>query len=113
MTEFKTTHNLLFEVAPWELNIDDEKPFLRFKVGTCYGLYRSTPDSYDILSVNNTEIGNGHFEDVMEWFENSCKRDNRNLKVLETWNPLLREHLITKRGFVKFEGYDLIKYFKK
>jgi hypothetical protein len=109
----KTTHNLQFEVAPWELNISEKEPFLRFKVGTVYGLWRSTDDSYDILSVDNTEIGNGHFGDVMEWFEHSCKIDNRNLKVLEVWNKLLYKHLVEKRGFVKFEGHDLIKYFKK
>lgn len=86
-----------------------------FKIGTCEGVWGSTPDSYFILSVINTEPGNGHLNDVFEWFEFSCKRDNRNLIVLECINSNFYKHLITKRGFQKMdtECSNAIKIFNK
>lgn len=96
VAEFHTIHNLPFEAAPWEA----DPSFTRFRIGTCHGLWRSTDDSYDILAVANNEPGNGHFEDVLQWFYFSCKRDNKCLRILETWNENLKKHLINKRGFL-------------
>lgn len=93
--QFKTTHDLPFEVATWYLSSD----FKRFRIGTCEGLWRSTDDSYDILAVDNGEIGNGHLNDVFEWFEHSCRRDKKVLRVLECMNKRFETHLIEKRGF--------------
>lgn len=64
-----------------------------------------------ILSVINDVPGNGHFNDVLEWFENSCKRDGRLLRVREVWNKGLLTHMLTKRGFVHESGDNLIKQF--
>lgn len=91
----KTSHNLDFEVAPWKT-----KEWLMFKVGTCNGLWRCNCNSYEILAISNDIPGNGHFEDVLEWFEFSCKRDKKDLVFLEIWNEKLMSHLINKRGFV-------------
>lgn len=91
---FKSTHDLAFGMAPW-ITAD----FTRFKIGTCEGLWRSTPTSYDILAIINTKPGNGHFIDVLEWFEQSCIRDNRDFQILEVWNERFKKHLIRKRGF--------------
>ena len=71
----------------------------------------SSEGSYDILAVNNQEPGNGHFEDVMEWFESSCRRDGYNLRILEVWNSEFKHHLMTKRGFENYEEDNLIKKF--
>ncbi len=105
-----TTHNLEFLSARWEnpFNIDGWQVF---KVGTVHGQWVSTPTSYDILSFINDHPGNGHFEDVIEWFEQSCKRDKRNLRVLEVWNKRLARHLVEKRGFVYESEDNLIKRF--
>ena len=99
MNQIVTTHSLDFEWAPW----DDE--YSKYRIGTCEGLYgygrdqKSKAVSLDILAVQNREQGNGHFEDVMEWFEFAAKRDKLILRVIEIHNARLFIHLIEKRGF--------------
>lgn len=106
MKDFQSKNKLSFEVAPW---ITED--FLRFRIGTCEGLWRSTHDSYDILAVDNTRGGNGHFEDVLQWFEYSCKRDKKAFRVLEVWNKNLKRHLIEKRGFSDIGNDNIEKKF--
>lgn len=103
MKEFQTTHNLPFEIAPFEMDVFDEG-WLRFRVGTCQGVWNSKGKQYRLLAVDNSEPGNGHFDDVLEWFEHSAKRDKKDFVILELWNERLAEHLKTKRGFKEF-GY--------
>lgn len=102
-----TTHKLDFEVARW---ITPE--FTRFRIGTCYGLWGVTADTYDILVIDNDHPGNGHLEDVFQWFETSCRRDQRSLRVLDIVNERFYRHLIEKRGFVPQGKHHLIKHFK-
>lgn len=104
--DFKSEHNLPFEVSSWIV-----PDFTRFRVGTCDGLFRSCDKSYDILAISNSNVGNGHFNDVLQWFENSCKRDNKNLQILEVWNSNLKAHLINKRGFNDIGNDNVIKTF--
>lgn len=108
--EFKSTHNLPFLSAHWN-NPFNTDGWQVFKVGTCHGQWVSTPETYDILSVINWQPGNGHFEDVLEWFEHACRRDARSLRILEVWNKDFAKHLIEKRGFVYQAGDNLIKRF--
>lgn len=107
-----TKHNLPFEAAPSPYNIFNDGHQL-FRIGTCEGQWGFTPDSYYILSVKNSAKGNGHLDDVFEWFEYSCKRDNRNLLVLECLNNTFYKHLIDKRGFIALDKNEenLIKVF--
>ncbi len=109
--DFKTEHNLLFEVAEWGFNIDPDHEFMRFRIGTCEGLWSGTDQSYEILAVKNTQKHNGHFNDVLQWFEHSCIRDKKHFIIKEVWNKNLKNHLILKRGFTKLGKSDLIKYF--
>lgn len=114
----QTTHNLDFEVAESPYNIFGDifgSGHKLFRVGTCNGQWGSTPDSYYILSVINEEKGNGHLTDVFEWFEFSCKRDNKNLLVLECINEDFYLHLLSKRGFIPLDdkGNNVIKVFNK
>jgi hypothetical protein len=105
-----TEHNLDFEVAEWH------SPDMKlFRVGTCEGLWQSIPDCYVIVSIKNDKPGNGHFNDVLQWFEFSCKRDNKNLLVVELLNEKLYLHLITKRGFIPVDkrGDNVIKVFNQ
>ena len=106
--QFKTTNNLDFEVADWEISMD----FQRFRVGTCEGLFGATNTTYDILAVTNNQPNNGHFNDVLEWFENSCKRDKKDLRILEVWNDKFKKHLIDKKGFVAQGEDNVIKKYK-
>ena len=110
----ETLHKLLFESAEWtlgnELGINDR--WKLFRIGTCTGQWSGTdPKYYEILSVINSHPGNGHFADVLEWFESSCKRDKRGLLIREVWNRKFKKHLIKKRGFKEFGKDDVIKYY--
>jgi len=91
------------------LAIKNEKVQL-FGIGTCKGVWYPTDNEYRILYVFNMQKGNGHFDDVIEWFESSCKRDKRNLVFEEVINKRLSKHLIKERGFIKRRN-DCIKYF--
>lgn len=105
--DFKSQHDLLFEIGRWDSPFNDEK-FIRFRVGTCHGLWKADPDNYIILAVNNETPGNGHFEDVLEWFYKSCIRDKKGLRFLDCMNTRFKYHLITKRGFSD-TGHDNVE----
>lgn len=109
LSAFKSTHNLPFMTAPWEYNVCPEIYIERFKVGTCQGIYQISAESYAIIAIDNKQPGNGHLNDVFEWFENGCKRDGKSLKVLELFNERFENHLKTKRGFTG--TYNLEKTF--
>jgi hypothetical protein len=112
-TTFQSTHNLEFEVAPYKHPlINDGRNWMLFRVGTCEGLWTSTEEAYEVLAIKNSQKGNGHFTDVLEWFENSCRRDNRDLKFMEVMNESFMKHLVSKQGF-EVLGDDVIKHFKQ
>lgn len=106
--EFDTTHKLAFESRPWFRN----QAIQEFRVGTCIGQWFSEGPCYYILSVINEDPGNGHLDDVFQWFERSCQRDGKALVVLELMNITFWHHLIDKRGFQPIGQHDLIKHFK-
>jgi hypothetical protein len=108
---FKTEHNLIFEVAEWPLNLDEGNPWHKFRIGTCEGLWRDGGSAYEILAIVNSTPNNGHLIDVFQWFEHSCKRDKKSLKIIELLNDDFKKHLIKKQGFKKFKD-GVIKYFK-
>lgn len=109
--DFKSSHQLEFLSRHWANPINTEG-WQEFMIGTCHGQWRATATSYDILTVINSEPGNGHFEDVLEWFERSCKRDKKALRILEVWNRKLAIHLLLKREFKCEFGDNFIKIFK-
>lgn len=106
--DFKSTHNLPFLSRHWD-NPFNSDGWQQFKIGTCSGQWICTDTSYDILTVINDEPGNGHFKDVLEWFEQSCVRDKKALRILEVWNKGLADHLVMKQGFVYQGEENLIK----
>jgi hypothetical protein len=112
MNAIKTRHNLDFESCEYHLQLDPNKFWMNFRVGTCEGLWTFTKDSYDILSIINNNPGNGHLIDVFQWFENSCKRDKKNLRVLELLNKRFKKYLIDKRGFKILDKDNLIKLYE-
>jgi len=115
MNAIITKHKLDFEMCLWRLSDlskqlvdslnlkDDNKypdiPWLLYRVGTCEGQYRMTPEAYEILSVINKEPGNGHLTDLLEWFEYACKRTKLPLRILSFTNEGFKNHLINKKGF--------------
>lgn len=110
-TEFQSTHNLPFLSKRWDKPFNDEN-WQQFKIGTCVGQWNSTPECYNILTVINEEPGNGHFQDVLDWFENSCRRDKKDLMILELINEQFAFHLVTKQGFTYKDNDNLIKRFR-
>ena len=106
--QFKSTNKLGFYSKPWWLNPEWQE----FLIGTCVGQWRSTDQSYEILSIINSTPGNGHVKDVFEWFESSCVRDGKSLRVLEIWNEKFKARLV-RDGFVPDGGDNLIKVFNK
>ena len=104
----KTKHNLDFEACPWDLN----PMFMLYRVGTVRGQWFSTEHAYIVVSFINDVPGNGHLDDVFEWFEFSCKRDNKALMIMEFMNDRFKKHCIEKRGFTPIPGKDdVIKIF--
>ncbi|MEP0004546.1 MAG: hypothetical protein ABJ387_03670 [Balneola sp.] len=102
--ELISTHKLDFNVTDWLPHSE----FKEFIIGTVRGLWKAEKNWYVILSITNTEPGNGHLEDVFEWFYHSCNRDNKGLKVIEIINERFGYHLV-KRGFTFF-GDMAFKY---
>lgn len=96
-------------MLPFEATTGDYRGtgFLRFRVGTCHGLWRSTDTSYEILAVKNREKGNGHFKEALRWFQKSCVRDGKTLRIRECWNPWVAyqclKHGYTWRWMMDFE----------
>lgn len=118
--DFFTSHQLSFEAAPWHpsglmakllgSNLDG---WMLFRIGTCEGQWRCAGDAYEILSVINSRPGNGHFDDVLEWFEFACRRDGKQLRIREVENERLKRHLVEKRGFRPEGEDDVVKEFKE
>lgn len=117
----QTAHNLPFEAAPWEpptilgmiMSLSSKlkgNDVVAFRVGTCEGIYQVSKYAYQIIAVTNSVPGNGHFEDVLQWFESSCRRDGKNLVFMEIMNENFGKHLVTKRGF-KRKGTNCVKKF--
>lgn len=92
-SDLKTKHNLEFEARPGRF------AHMEYRVGTVTGQWGTTSDSYYVLSFLNHEPNNGHLDDVFEWFEFSCKRDENNLIILECFNERFYQHLLSKRDF--------------
>lgn len=112
MNHIQTTHHLDFLSKPDPINALTGDDWQRFKIGTCHGQWRATKSAYEILSVINDKPGNGHLNDVFEWFEHSCRRDQKALIVREIWNKGFYAHL-KKCGFKRWGKEDLIKRHSK
>lgn len=105
MNAITTTHKLDFFSRKWWL----DQSYVEFKIGTCSGIYDCHDKTYRILAITNDVVNNGHFEDVLEWFEYACRRDGYNLMFQEVANNRLGRHLIDKRGFTTTDNINYIK----
>ena len=107
MNEFSSTHNLPFEVADWPLS----PKWKVFRIGTITGLWGSTDTSYDILAIDNEDKGNGHLQDVFDWFKMKCIRDKRDLRFHELLNIRFENYLL-RNGFEKGDNCVIMSYKK-
>lgn len=113
MNQIITKHNLDFFSRPATVQLQLEEGIIwnDFIVGTCGGRWAATDEAYLLLAIVNSVPGNGHLDDVFQWFEHSARRDKKALKILEFFNPRFKQHCIKKRGFRPTGKNDLIKYF--
>ena len=107
MNAIKTTHNLDFEARPWFR----DKRVTEFKVGTCHGQYAFVEGKLTMISVINDKPGNGHLDDVFEWFEFAAEAQGVDFMIAEFMNPRFKKHCIKKRGFIPFGKDNVIKKF--
>jgi hypothetical protein len=94
----------------WLESLFPEQGWRNFRVGTCTGLYRAVPGTYEILAIDNSSPGNGHVEATLQWFYASCRRDGYDLAVLEVWNQNLRSKL-SGYGFINIGNDNYVKTF--
>jgi hypothetical protein len=65
-----------------------------FNCGSVRGIYRTHEREFQILAVQNTaKKKNDHFDRVLKWFEQSCRRERHALAFLDVENPRLLEKL--------------------
>lgn len=108
-----TTHKLDFEVADWY----GHEKIKVFRVGSCHGQWfwlevKGFGQCLCLLSVMNEFPGNGHLEDVFQWFENSAKRAKVPFMMMDFENQAFKKHCIEKRGFEEVIGTDhIVKFF--
>jgi hypothetical protein len=110
-----TTHHLNFLSSPWNdpLGVGG---YMAFKIGTCNGLYTIKPQMLMLISVNNEERGNGHLNDVFEWFEYGAKFQSVPLSIVAFLNDRFYHHCLEKRGFHPWTWENqkaVIKYFDR
>lgn len=107
MNAIQTKHNLDFEARQWHR----DKRVMEFKVGTCHGLYNFQGGRMVIISIVNDSPGNGHLEDVFEWFEFAAKAQGVDLMIAEFMNDRFKKHCIEKRGYKPLGSENVIKKF--
>jgi hypothetical protein len=96
----QTKHNLDFQAAEWKR----DKRIMVFKVGTCHGQYYFSKKGIEIVSIKNDNPGNGHLDDVFEWFEYAARTQHKTLFIREFINYRFMNHCIHKRGFIRMDG---------
>lgn len=109
---FQSSHKLDFRTSPWKNPLSVGPLWNEFFIGTCRGQWRESKESYEILSLLNTTPGNGHFDDVLEWFSHLAKGKGKDLLIRQCWNAELKRHLVNKRGFASL-GENVIRCFPK
>ena len=113
---FKSTNNLEFLHRPWLIAnvLLPESKVYEYKIGTVRGLYRfDDKNKYLIInSVINDNPGNGHFKDLIEWFEFSCRNCKYDLVFEEILNSRLKD-ILTHYGFEILDNNKMIKKYIK
>jgi hypothetical protein len=90
-----TEHKLDFMATVWHR----DPGIMVFKVGTCHGQYVFSDQGLEIISIINDKPGNGHLNDVFQWFEYAARVQKLNLLIRAFMNNRFKKHCIKKRGF--------------
>lgn len=95
----ETKHKLDFEARPWKGGLVDG--VVQYRIGTCTGLYEYNDEGISIIVIDNDKPGNGHLDDVFEWFEYAAREKKKRLWIRQFFNSLFQDHCIKKRGFTQ------------
>jgi hypothetical protein len=109
MNAIETTHKLDFEACPWPISPDQTA----YRIGTCHGIYYFSDEGINLIVIHNDNPGNGHLEDVFEWFEYACRAQGCDLYIRSFFNKRFKKHCIEERGFQSINDVDVVKRFKK
>lgn len=105
--KFKSEHKLKFLTAP-HLIAGAPTGLEKFEVGTCHGLWRQDKASIEVWAVINGSPGNGHMDDVMQWFLELARLQNVILAVMDISNLAFKNQLILKWGFQTTKANDRV-----
>jgi len=112
LLQFSSSNGLEFEAKFSDTMYDEVTHWSWAKVGTCHAFYGETEIEFDIFGVGNSKKNNGHFNDLVEWFEYLAAIRNKNLLFSHFENLDLKRHMINKRGYTE-QGHCVIKLFKR
>lgn len=107
---FKSTHALKFRSAAHLIGGVDTG-MNKFEIGTVHGLWNASTLSIDIFACINNEPGNGHLDDVFEWFFAIAKEKGLPVRVTNVSSPTFREQLIEKWKFIPTNDRDTLLRF--
>lgn len=77
-----------------------DSDMLRWKCGTCRGLYVVEPDRIMVSAIWNDCSHNGHFEIFMKRIEHYAKKNNLDLYFISFLNLRFKEYL-KRRGYAE------------
>lgn len=97
--KFKSPHKLKFKTAPHLIG-GAPTGMEKFIVGTCHGLWVQHNLSVDMWAVINEKPGNGHMDDVIEWFFQIAKAGNVPIRVMDISNKTFYDELVEKWKFL-------------
>lgn len=88
-------HTLTLRQAPWPLH----PLWAYFDFGTTTGALRFVPGSCQVLAVENTCLGNGHFAQLLQHLKRQAAAEQRDVVILAIHNTRLYHHLHTQHGY--------------
>jgi len=105
--KFKSSHKLKFKTAPHIIG-GATTGLERYEVGTVHGLWNQARLSVDIFALINTEPGNGHVDDALEWFFAIAKEGAVGVRIVNITAEGFRKTLIDEWGFSETKERDTL-----
>lgn len=105
--KFRSTHGLKFKTMP-HIIAGAFTGAERFEIGTVHGIWNVSTFSVDVFACINDEPGNGHMDDVFEWFFSIATERGLPVRVTNVSSEDFRQQLIDKWLFVPTKDHDTL-----
>lgn len=105
--KFKSSHKLKFRTAPHVI-AGAPTGMEKFEIGTVHGLWVQSKMSIDIFACINDEPGNGHMDDVFEWFFEIARTGALAVRIVNVSSVTFRNQLIEKWKFAPTDDFDTL-----